>query len=70
MDRGLVGCSPWGCKELDMTEQLHLIYLYKYVFLYVRLLLSLFILLFCFVLIKICAGTLFVCDAINIPFVF
>ena len=18
----LVGCSPWGCKELDMTEQL------------------------------------------------
>ena len=24
MARGmnLVGCSPWGCKELDMTEQL------------------------------------------------
>ena len=21
--RGLVGCSPWGCKELDTTEQLH-----------------------------------------------
>ena len=21
MDRG-VGCSPWGCKELDMTERL------------------------------------------------
>ena len=20
--RGLVGYSPWGCKELDMTEQL------------------------------------------------
>ena len=20
MDRGLVCCSPWGCKELDMTE--------------------------------------------------
>ena len=20
--RSLVGCSPWGCKELDMTEQL------------------------------------------------
>ena len=19
----LVCCSPWGCKELDMTEQLH-----------------------------------------------
>jgi len=18
--RGLAGCSPWGCKELDMTE--------------------------------------------------
>ena len=22
--RSLVGCSPWGCKEWDMTEQLHL----------------------------------------------
>ena len=21
--RGLVGCSPWGHKESDMTEQLH-----------------------------------------------
>ena len=21
--RSLVGCSPWGCKELDTTEQLH-----------------------------------------------
>ena len=21
--KGLVGCSPWGCKELDMTEGLH-----------------------------------------------
>ena len=21
--RSLVGCSPWGCSELDMTEQLH-----------------------------------------------
>ena len=20
----LVGCSPWGCKELDMTEQITL----------------------------------------------
>ena len=20
--RSLVGCSPWGCKELDMTKQL------------------------------------------------
>ena len=20
--RSLVGCSPWGCKELDMTERL------------------------------------------------
>ena len=20
MDRGLVCCGPWGCKELDMTE--------------------------------------------------
>ena len=21
--RSLVGCSPWGCEELDMTKQLH-----------------------------------------------
>ena len=21
--RSLVGCSPWGCQESDMTEQLH-----------------------------------------------
>ena len=21
-ERSLVGCSPWGCKELDMTQQL------------------------------------------------
>ena len=21
--RSLVGCSPWGCEELDMTERLH-----------------------------------------------
>ena len=21
--RNLVGCSPWGCKELDMTEHIH-----------------------------------------------
>ena len=21
--RSLVGCSPWGCEELDMTEGLH-----------------------------------------------
>ena len=21
--RSLVGCSPWGCEELDMTEKLH-----------------------------------------------
>ena len=20
MDRSLVGCSPWGCKELNMTK--------------------------------------------------
>ena len=24
--RSLVGYSPWGCKELDMTEQLSLTY--------------------------------------------
>ena len=24
MQRGLVGYSPWGCKESDMTEQLML----------------------------------------------
>ena len=23
--RNLVGCSPWGCKELDVTEQLILL---------------------------------------------
>ena len=23
MDRGLACCSPWGCKESDMTERLH-----------------------------------------------
>ena len=23
----LVGCSPWGCKELDMTERLNSAYL-------------------------------------------
>ena len=22
--RSLVACSPWGCKESDMTEQLHI----------------------------------------------
>ena len=27
MDRSLVGYSPWGCKELDTTEQLTLFYL-------------------------------------------
>ena len=27
--RGLVGYSPWGCKELDMTEGLTLIFLSK-----------------------------------------
>ena len=21
--RSLAGCNPWGCKELDMTEQFH-----------------------------------------------
>ena len=21
--RNLVGCNPWGCEELDMTERLH-----------------------------------------------
>ena len=21
--KSLVGCSPWGCKELDMTERLN-----------------------------------------------
>ena len=24
--RSLVGCSPWGCKELDTTERLHFHY--------------------------------------------
>ena len=26
---GLACCSPWGCKELDMTEQLNNKYLRK-----------------------------------------
>ena len=26
--RSLVGYSPWGCKESDMTEQLHFLYPY------------------------------------------
>ncbi|MCH2999854.1 hypothetical protein K3W68_14695 [Listeria monocytogenes] len=29
----LASCSPWGCKELDVTEQLHFhfrIYIYVY----------------------------------------
>ena len=28
--RSLVGCSPWGLKESDTTEQLTLIYLLTY----------------------------------------
>ena len=24
--RSLVGCSPWGCEELDMTEGLHFLF--------------------------------------------
>ena len=28
--RSLTGYSPWGCKELDMTEQLTHIYMYRY----------------------------------------
>ena len=27
IQRSLVGYSPWGCKELDMTEQLHFLFL-------------------------------------------
>ena len=26
--RSLVGCSPWGCKELDVTERLHFCFQY------------------------------------------
>ena len=25
--RSLVGCSPWGCKELDTTDRFHFLYL-------------------------------------------
>ena len=32
--RSLVGYSPWGCKELDMTEQVSLHFTYGSVFLY------------------------------------
>ena len=28
--RSLVGYSPWGCKELDMTERLHFHYTEEY----------------------------------------
>ena len=38
--RSLVGYSPPGCKELDMTEQLHFVYIYQILLL---LLLSCFI---------------------------
>ena len=31
--RSLVGCSPWGCKESDTTEQLHKKYLLGHSFL-------------------------------------
>ena len=24
--RSLAGCSPWGCKELDMTDQISILY--------------------------------------------
>ena len=24
--RSLVGCSPWGCEESDMTERLHFLF--------------------------------------------
>ena len=27
--RSLVGCSPWGCKELGMAERLTLTHLFK-----------------------------------------
>ena len=29
--RSLVGCSPWGAKELDMTEQLHFHFSLSYI---------------------------------------
>ena len=39
--RGLVGYSPWGCKESDMTEQLTHTHTYTHNLFYVgRLLLS------------------------------
>ena len=28
--RSLVGCSPWGCRELDRTERLHFHFHYAY----------------------------------------
>ena len=43
--RSLAGSSPWGCKELDMTEQLctmHIccifvcVYIYIYIYIYMR----------------------------------
>ena len=29
--RSLVGCSPWGCEESDMTERLHFHFLLSYI---------------------------------------
>ena len=29
--RSLVGCSPWGCEELDMTERLHFHFSLSYI---------------------------------------
>ena len=31
--RSLVGCSPWGCKESDTTEQLSPVY---YLYIYIK----------------------------------
>ena len=29
------GYSPWGCKELDMTEQLHFHFLFIYIYIHI-----------------------------------
>ena len=29
--RSLVGCSPWGCEELDTTERLHFHFLLSFI---------------------------------------
>ena len=46
--RSLVGYSPWGCKEMDMTERLHFyfwkLYILKYIYIYIYIWIYIYIL--------------------------